>query len=59
MLVARPADGPRKQRYGTQGMCEGFEWQPFALELPDKVDSLRANVNLGPLDQYRKSIVCP
>lgn len=56
--VANP-DGLKKQRYGTQGKCEGFEWQPFALELPGKLDILRANVGLEPLNQYRESITCP
>lgn len=43
-----------KQRYATQFWCVDGNMQPRPLEQPDKVDELRAGMQLGPLDEYRQ-----
>ncbi len=44
----------RLQRYGTQGRCIGpGVWEPHPLEDPDRIDDLRAEVDLGPLEDYK------
>lgn len=45
------------QRYGTQGRCTKSGWEPFELVDPERVDELRAEVGLGPLDEYRERMV--
>lgn len=43
----------RPQRYGTQGKCVGpGQWEPFELEIPEEVDSIRAEAGLSPMDEY-------
>ncbi len=43
----------RPQRYGTQGKCVGpGKWEPFELEFPEEVDSLRAEAGMSPMDEY-------
>lgn len=43
----------RSQRYGTQGRCvEDEGWQPNEIENPQKVDLLRKEMGLPPLDSY-------
>lgn len=32
-------------------------WEPFDLLDPERVDELRAEVGLGPLDEYRERMV--
>lgn len=48
-------DGIKKlQRYATQGRCSGpGTWEPFPVEHPDKIDSIRAEVGLGTLAEYK------
>lgn len=46
------------QRYGTQGMCSGDEWQPFELEDPKMTDARRAGVGLQPLEEYGARFDC-
>ncbi len=49
--VAMNAD--QAQRFGTQGSCTDDGWQPAELEDPDNIDSIRAEVGMGPLAHYR------
>ena len=41
-----------KQRFGTQMTCESGERQPLPLEEPERVDELRAEMDLEPLAEY-------
>jgi len=57
-VQARWSDGEntetRKQRYGTQGRCVGKgKWEPLPLEDPGNVDALRAEMELGPIADYK------
>jgi hypothetical protein len=40
------------QRFGTQMHCENGEFEPFPLEDPGHLDSLRASAGLEPFSQY-------
>jgi len=43
----------RPQRYGTQGRCVAKDvWAPNDLEDPDRVEALRAEVDIGTLVEY-------
>ncbi len=43
----------RIQRYGTQGRCTGAgTWEPFAVESPEKIDEIRAEMGLGQMADY-------
>jgi hypothetical protein len=49
--VAVGADRP--QRYGTQGGCVARNrWEPDEIEDPDRVEALRAEVDVGSLAEY-------
>ena len=50
----------RVQRYGTQGGCnaETGKWEPLALEDLERVDELRAEVGLEPLEAYKARFNC-
>lgn len=48
--VALADDG--RQTYGTQIRCVDGRAEPAELAEPDRVDELRAEVGLGPLDDY-------
>jgi hypothetical protein len=40
----------KPQRYGTQGACTGpGQWQPRAMEDPDRVDDRRREIGLSPV----------
>lgn len=41
------------QRFGTQGECRDGQFQPFALEDPQKLDQWRAQYQLGPWADYQ------
>lgn len=41
-----------KQRFGTQMTCESGERQPLPLEEPERVDELRADMDLEPMAEY-------
>jgi hypothetical protein len=44
----------RPQRYGTQGRCTAKNiWAPNDLEDPDRVEALRAEVDIGSLAEYQ------
>jgi len=44
----------RVQRYGTQGRCTGpGTWEPFTVEAPDRIDEIRAEMNLGTMAEYQ------
>ena len=44
----------RPQRYGTQGRCTARNvWEPNELEDPDRVEALRAEVEIGSLVEYQ------
>jgi len=44
----------RPQRYGTQGRCTAKDvWAPNDLEDPDRVEALRAEVEIGSLAEYQ------
>jgi len=44
----------RPQRYGSQGRCTAKNvWEPNELEEPDRVETLRAEVDIGPLAEYQ------
>lgn len=50
------------QRYGTQGRCVAKgQWEPRAIELPEQVDTRRAEVGLPPMADYEKLVsgYCP
>lgn len=51
----------RPQTYGTQGSCDDGTWEPFAIADRDGVDARRAELGLGPLDEYVElaSSLCP
>lgn len=55
---AGKTDEERIQRYGTQGRCTEDGWQPIRLEDPERVDEFRAEVGLGPLEDYKKRFNC-
>lgn len=40
------------QIYGTQGSCNGKTYEPFPLRDPERVDELRAKMELNPLRDY-------
>lgn len=44
-----------KQRYATQFWCKDGRMQPQPLEQPDRVDDLRADMQLEPLAEYAKN----
>lgn len=46
-----------KQRYGSQFVCGANGWTPRPLEDAARVDALRKSVGLGPLAEYRKSLI--
>ncbi|MDQ6741729.1 MAG: hypothetical protein M3Z97_02320 [Candidatus Dormibacteraeota bacterium] len=46
----------RPQRYGTQFTQRGNAWEPHELEDPGRVDQRRAEMGLGPLDEYAETI---
>jgi len=48
-------DGTKKlQRYATQGRCTGpGTWEPFPIENPEDIDTVRASVGLGTLAEYK------
>lgn len=54
-LYDRVATGEnRPQRYGTQGRCVARgRWEPDTLEDPDRVEALRAEVEIGALADYQ------
>ncbi|MEM9086024.1 MAG: DUF6624 domain-containing protein [Pseudomonadota bacterium] len=41
-----------KQRFGTQLQCETGQRQPLPLEEPERVDELRAEMDLEPMGEY-------
>lgn len=44
----------RPQRYATQGQCVAAgRWEPNTLEDPDRVEALRAEVEIGTLAEYQ------
>lgn len=44
----------RLQRYGTQGRCTGpGTWEPFPVEEPNRIDEVRAEVDLGTIEAYK------
>ncbi|MFC7377459.1 DUF6624 domain-containing protein [Brevundimonas sp. GCM10030266] len=44
----------RPQRYATQGRCVApGRWEPNTLEDPERVEAMRAEVGIGPLEQYQ------
>lgn len=44
----------RPQRYGSQGRCTAKNvWEPNELEEPDRVEALRAEVDIGSLAEYQ------
>ena len=46
--------GKRLQRYGTQGRCTGpGTWEPHPIESPERIDEMRAEVGLGPIEDYK------
>ncbi|WP_348731519.1 DUF6624 domain-containing protein [Rheinheimera texasensis] len=48
------------QHYGTQGACDNQsgQWQPFAVENVAQLDSKRQEMELEPIEQYRKKFRC-
>lgn len=46
------------QRYATQGRCADGTWQPFELEAPERVEELRKEVGLEPLEVYAARFGC-
>ncbi len=50
----------RTQRYGTQGRCRpNGKWEPLTLEDPDNINVLRAEMDLGPIEDYIARFQCP
>lgn len=50
--VAVAQDKP--QEFGTQGLCSGDEWEPYAIAEVDGLTRRRAAFDLPPFDQYRQ-----
>ncbi|MEM1201828.1 MAG: DUF6624 domain-containing protein [Acidobacteriota bacterium] len=52
----------RPQRFGTQGRCVSKgTWEPREMEEPERIDAIRAEVDLGPMAEYIERFVdiCP
>ena len=44
-----------KQRFATQVTCEAGDYVPRPLEEPERMDELRAEMNLNPFAEYRQN----
>ena len=44
------------QRFGTQGSCKGWYWEPREIESPEKLDSRRESFGLGPFSAYKRKM---